>query len=126
MPPLKTQAVIVQSFASSVAVHHELFLTFFNNFVSAESSVALREAVGLPALGDRVQHGRDVLLGALGKLVVVVAVAAGGRRKHDVVADLAARATFRRVVVLKGNGYNEFQLLRTLLKVCVLKKSRFK
>ena len=118
MPALKTQAVIVQSYASSVAAQLELFLTFFNNFVSAESSVALREAVGLPALGDRVQHGRDVLLGALGKLVVVVAVAAGGRRKHDVVADLAARATFRRVVVLKGNGYNEFQLLKREQRRC--------
>ena len=118
MPALKTQAVIVQSFASSVAVHHELFLTFFNNFVSTESSVALREAVGLPALGDRVQHGRDVFLGALRKLVVVVAVAARGRRKHDVVADLAARATFRRVVVLKGNGYNEFQLLKREQRRC--------
>lgn len=81
-----------------------LTLTFFYDLVSTESSVAFGEAVGLPALGDGVQDGRHVLLGALGELVVVVAVAARGRREHDIVADFTARATFWRVVVLKVNG----------------------
>jgi hypothetical protein len=78
-----------------------IILTFFNDFVSAESAVALSEAIRLSSLGYCVQHCRDVCLRAFGELVVVVAVAARGRREHDVVADLAPGSTIRWIVVLK-------------------------
>jgi hypothetical protein len=81
-----------------------LFFTFFDDFVSAEGAVALREAVGLPAFRDGVQDGGHVGLRALGELVVVVAVAAGGRGEHDVVADLAAGPALGWVIVLKVDG----------------------
>lgn len=85
--------IVVKATVTLLALLHDL--------VAAKGTVTLSEAVGLPAVSDGIQDGRDVGLGAVGKLVIVVSISRGGRGKHDVVATHSARSTLGREVVLK-------------------------
>lgn len=78
-------------------------LALLDNLVAAEGSVVLLEAVLLALVVEHgVQHRRDVVDRAVRKFVVVGALAAGGRRVHDEVAQLAARPTLRWEVVRRA------------------------
>ena len=96
-PPRKTTFFLALMIIKSTVA----LLALLDDLVAAKGSVALREAVGLPPLGDGVQDGGDVGLGAVGEFVVVVAVAGGGGGEHDVVSADATGSTFLWIIVLK-------------------------
>ena len=70
-------------------------LALLDDLVAAEGAVGLGEAVGLAAVGDGVENGRDVRLGAVRELVVVVPVARGRRGEHD---EVSCRGIIRKLV----------------------------
>lgn len=75
-------------------------LALFHNFVATEWSIVLLETVLLALAAEhRVEDSGNVVDGTVRKLVVVLPLAASGRRVHDVVAQGSTGTTLRRVVV---------------------------
>ncbi len=85
--------------ALGLVVSTVAFLSFLYDLVPAEGAVTGLEAICFSAVRDGVEHGRDVVLGAVGEFVVVVPVATSGGGEHNVVSRFTTWTALLRIVM---------------------------